>query len=56
MVFSSVGYCKCGHEIWIEYLKSDSGWRPRFFDDSQAELERCPQCGARLHEDQLESK
>jgi hypothetical protein len=56
MIYSSVGYCKCGHEIWIEYLKSDSGWKPRFSDDNQAELERCPKCGALIIEDRLQSR
>lgn len=56
MVYSSVGYCICGHEIWIEYLQHGKTWNTRFSDDRQAELERCPQCGRLLKEDQLESR
>lgn len=56
MVYSSVGYCKCGHEIWIEYLQRDNAWFTRFSDDQHGELQRCPQCGEILKEDDLESK
>lgn len=56
MVYSCVGYCKCGHEIWIEYLWNGANWKPRFSDDGHGELEYCPQCGVRLNEDGLESK
>lgn len=56
MIYSSVGYCGCGHEIWIEYLQSDGGWKPRFSDDEHPDLERCPKCGAILTEDRLASK
>jgi len=56
MIYSNVGYCRCGWEIWIEYLQADGAWRPRFSDDQHPELTTCPQCGRVLKEDDLESK
>ncbi len=56
MVYSSVGYCECGHEIWIEYLQNGKTWKTRFADDLHAELKHCPRCGRLLEEDALESK
>jgi hypothetical protein len=56
MVYSSVGYCKCGHEIWIEYLQAGKAWRTVFSDDQHTEIDHCPQCGRVLEEDDLESK
>jgi hypothetical protein len=53
MVYSGVGYCACGQEIWLEYLRHDQGWRPRFLDDEGRELERCPGCGRELKDDDL---
>ncbi|SMC21276.1 hypothetical protein SAMN02746041_01160 [Desulfacinum hydrothermale DSM 13146] len=56
MVYSTVGYCACGFQVWIEYLvSSDRTWTYRFFDDEHREIDRCPQCGRRLSEDLLES-
>lgn len=56
MIHSSVGYCACGHEIWIEYIRSGSAWATRFSDDEHSELNRCPSCGRSLTEDDLESR
>ena len=55
MIFSNVGYCPCGQEIWIEYLHGAQGWRCRFFGPDEREVERCPSCGRELTEDDLES-
>lgn len=56
MVYSGVGYCACGAEIWIEYLRDGAAWRPRFLDAEGRELTRCPQCGRGLDEDGLASR
>ncbi|MBZ4660080.1 MAG: hypothetical protein JG766_2003 [Desulfacinum sp.] len=56
MVYSAVGYCSCGAQIWIEYLVSaEKRWTHRFFDDQHREIRRCPQCGRELSEDHLQS-
>ena len=54
MVQGAVGYCPCGQEIWIEYLRDGQAWRPRFLDDEQREATLCPNCGQQLQEDALE--
>ena len=53
MIYSSTGYCACGEEIWIEYLRKEGGWFPRFSDVEGREITRCPCCGRRLNEDEL---
>lgn len=53
MVYSGVGYCACGQEIWLEYLRDGLGWRPRFTDVEGRELDRCPSCGRQLKDDDL---
>lgn len=52
---SSVGYCHCGQEIWIEYLPVASKWISRFSDPNFREIQECPNCGDELQEDELES-
>jgi hypothetical protein len=49
-----VGYCPCGQEIHIEYLRRDQGWRPRFTGQEGKEVEHCPHCGRELTEDLLQ--
>ena len=56
MVHSSVGYCPCGGEIWIEYLPADGGWQVRFFDEANRLIDVCPECGRKLVEDDLASR
>lgn len=56
MVYSSVGYCSCGQEIWIEYLHGLQGWRCRFFGADNQQILACPACGRELKEDDLESR
>ena len=56
MVHSSVGYCPCGAEIWIEYLHAIDGWRVRFLDEDNQSIENCPQCRRRLEEEDLTSR
>lgn len=56
MVQSFVGYCPCGQEIWIEYLRGDGVWICRFFGPDDREATRCPNCGRVLDEDDLESR
>lgn len=56
MIHSSVGYCPCGAEIWIEYLHSKGGWRVRLLDENNQPLENCPQCRRRLDEADLNSR
>lgn len=56
MIYSSVGYCVCGAEIWIEYLRDGAAWRPRFHDTAGREVARCPLCGRELDEDALASR
>ncbi len=56
MIHGGVGYCACGAEIWIEYLRDGSAWRPRFSDVQGREIVRCPDCGRELIEDELESR
>ncbi len=53
MVNSALGYCPCGQEIWIEYLRHGQEWRPRFLDGEQREIGRCPDCGRPIEEDGL---
>lgn len=55
MVYSSVGYCHCGEEIWIEYLWNGQQWIPRFQDEKHEEISHCPKCGRELEEDELDS-
>gem|GEM_PF-908924 len=55
MVYSYVGYCQCGYEVWIEYLRYGTGWFHRFFDSNHQEISKCPDCGKVLNEDDLES-
>jgi hypothetical protein len=52
---SKVGYCKCGDEIWIEFLPSDNKWLFRFFDMNHNEINECLSCGNKLNEEDLES-
>ena len=54
-IYSKVGYCNCGYEIWIEYLPSEFKWIYRFFDMDHNEITECPGCGNELIEDDLES-
>jgi RNase P subunit RPR2 len=56
MIYSNVGYCRCGFEVWIEYLWNGNQWRQRFTDQENNELTRCLECGAILSDDTLESK
>lgn len=55
-VYSSVGYCPCGQEVWIEYLRQERGWVPRFSDAEGREISQCPACGRELAEENLESR
>jgi hypothetical protein len=55
MIFSSVGYCVCGEQIWLEYLQKDGAWQPRFFSEDHREITHCPSCGRELDEDELDS-
>jgi hypothetical protein len=55
MVYSVVGYCPCGQEIWLEYLRGPAGaWDLRFTDADGREHHRCPSCGRPLEEEGLE--
>jgi len=54
-IYSKVGYCKCGDEIWIEFIPSGDQWIFRFFDLNHNEITECPGCGNELIEDDLES-
>ncbi len=56
MIYSSVGYCACGYEIWIEYLHDNRGWTCRYFDSDHREIVRCPRCASVLDEDELASR
>lgn len=56
MIHGSVGYCVCGAEIWIEYLRDGNAWRPRFSDAAGREISHCPDCGRAIVEDELESR
>ena len=56
MIYSAVGYCPCGQEIWIEYLHGANGWNCRFFGADDLEILRCPACGRELDEDDLQSR
>jgi hypothetical protein len=56
VVHSNVGYCPCGCEIWIEYLRNSEGWFHRFFDADHREITKCPDCGKALEEDDLQSR
>lgn len=55
MIYSQTGYCRCGEEIWLEYIRDGQAWRPRFSDGEGREITRCPRCGVALKEDDLES-
>ncbi len=52
---SATGYCPCGAEIYIEYIRDGAGWVCRFSAEGKGEITRCPQCGRELVEDELES-
>jgi len=54
-IYSKVGYCHCGDEIWIEFLPSGNKWIYRFFDMNHNEIIECPGCENELNEDDLES-
>ena len=54
-IYSKVGYCNCGYEIWIEFLPSGFKWVYRFFDMDHNEITECSACGNKLNEDDLES-
>jgi hypothetical protein len=56
MVHSSVGYCPCGAEIWIEYLHTAGRWQVRFLDDNNRAIEACPHCRRRIVEEELASR
>ncbi len=55
MIQGSVGYCRCGQEIWLEYLRKDQTWFCRFSTPEGAEVTACPACGRVLDEDNLDS-
>ncbi len=55
-VYSFVSYCRCGCEVWIEYLLEQGAWVPRFFDQDRPSITRCPDCGAELDEADLDSR
>lgn len=55
MIYSSVGYCRCGQEIYLEYIQAGAGWTPRFSDEDLKEITHCPGCGRELVEDELQS-
>ena len=55
MVQDKPGYCRCGYEIWVEYLWTGETWTYRFYDANHQEIDKCPVCGKTLHEDDLES-
>ncbi len=56
MIQSFVGYCRCGCEIWIEYLWTGAEWIYRYFDLDSNEITKCPECGRELSEEELESR
>jgi hypothetical protein len=56
MVHGGVGYCSCGQEIWIEYLRDGDRWFCRFTDADNQAINRCPACGRVIAEDELESR
>jgi hypothetical protein len=56
MVHSSVGYCPCGAEIWIEYLHAAGRWQVRFVDENNQAIETCPHCRRRIVEEELLSR
>ncbi len=55
LVYSSPGYCRCGEEVWIEYLWNGKAWGNRFHDAEHGEIDHCPSCGTKLEEEELES-
>ncbi len=55
-VYSFAGYCRCGCEVWIEYFRDQGAWVPHFFDQDGQRITHCPDCGAALSEDDLESR
>lgn len=55
MIYSNVGYCVCGREVWLEYLRDGQAWKVRFLDADHQEITHCPDCGRPLDEDELES-
>lgn len=55
MVNTNVGYCKCGYEVWVEYLYSEKRWSCRFLDNDHNEITHCPLCNKELIEDELDS-
>ena len=52
---TGVGYCQCGREIWLEYVHNGREWVCRYFDEDNQEIRRCPACGVRLEDEELES-
>ena len=60
MVHSSVGYCPCGAEIWVEYLPAAGGaqapWRVRYFDEAHQPIDTCPMCSRPIDEEELDSR
>ncbi len=56
MIYSHDGYCVCGCEVWIEYIRKGNEWVPRFTDQEMNEIQHCPDCGKDLDEDDLASK
>lgn len=56
MIQGSVGYCPCGQEVWIEYLREGQVWFARFSDAQGREITHCPGCGKHLQEDDLLSR
>ena len=55
MIYSQVGYCQCGQEIWIEHLRDGNEWFQRFFGPDHQEITHCLGCGREINEDDLES-
>ena len=52
---TAVGYCPCGQEIWIEYIRQGKAWVARFFAQDHREITHCPSCSCYLEDDDLES-
>ena len=55
MVNIKPGYCECGYEVWIEYLRQGDEWTCRYLDINHQEILCCPDCDKELVEDDLES-
>ena len=54
-VYSKAGYCKCGYELWIEFIPTGFNWIYRYFDMDHNEITECPVRGNEINEDDLES-